>query len=90
MGRPTARNATASDFDQAAERWAHGFWLWVIPGGIVHWFAGLWWAALLYLLALWWFAAFVASSVQAHRLRKGTYRIPNPNNGAPDGDALNR
>jgi hypothetical protein len=31
----------------------------------------------------------VGASSAAMSLKKGTYRIPNPNNGAPDGDARN-
>lgn len=81
---PTARDATAADFDRAAERWANNFWCWLLVAGLIHWLAGLWWPALPYAFAAFSFAQSCGASVMAHKLRKGSYPIPNPNNGVPD------
>ena len=83
-----ARTATAADFDAAAQRHANSFWFWLIVAAVVYYFYG-WWAAAPGLLSVWSIISSVSATKQADRLRKGTYRIPNPNNGAPDGDVRN-
>lgn len=84
-----ARTATAADFDRAAARHANAFWLWAIISAAVAFFIG-WWALLPGLGAALSLLSSVQCTLSADHLRKGTYRIPNPNNGAPDGDANNR
>jgi hypothetical protein len=84
-----ARTATAADFDAAAQRNAHAFWVYAIVAGLVWWLASIWWAAFPAALALWCVYTSVGATMAARELRKGSYRVPNPNNGAPDGDATN-
>jgi hypothetical protein len=86
---PDARNATAADFDQAAQRSANAFWVFLIVSGVTYYFAG-WWAAIPSALAILGVVRSISSTRYAQQLRCGTYRIPNPNNGAPDGDARNQ
>ncbi|PHZ85934.1 hypothetical protein [Paremcibacter congregatus] len=83
-----ARNATAADFDSVAQQHADATWKWLILGGIIYYFFD-WWAIAPGLLALLAIVQSVSATLQAQKLRKGTYKIPNPNNGAPDGDARN-
>jgi MFS superfamily sulfate permease-like transporter len=80
--------ATAADFDAAAQRHANAFWLWLIGAAVV-WYFARWWAAIPAVLAAWAVASSVGATIMARRLRAGTYKLPNPNNGAPDGDARN-
>lgn len=83
-----ASTATAKDFDTAAQKHANAFWGWLIATGIVgfffHWFAVI--PAIFMILSI---AKSLSSTSCADQLRKGTFRIVNPNNGAPDGDANN-
>lgn len=65
-----ARTATAADFDLAAERHAHAFWVCFLAGAVVHWLAGLGWAIALYVLAGFLFTQFCGAAVMAHRTRK--------------------
>jgi hypothetical protein len=83
-----ARNATSADFEKMAQNHANSFWWWAILSGIIFFFAG-WYGAIPTSLGV--LSAFksVGATSAAMSLRKGTYRIPNPNNGAPDGDARN-
>ncbi|PCI32355.1 MAG: hypothetical protein COB54_07605 [Alphaproteobacteria bacterium] len=83
-----ARNATAADFDKAAQQKANSTWSWLIFAGIIYYFFD-WWAIIPGLLMLLNGVQSVSATLQARHLRKGTYKIPNPNNGAPDGDASN-
>jgi hypothetical protein len=84
-----ARTATASDFDKAAESSARAFWVAAIIAVALWWFAGLWYAAVPGLAALFFGFQVVSAGRAAAKLRAGLYRIPNTNNGAPDGDASN-
>lgn len=84
-----ARNATAADFDEAAQRQANAFWFFVVVGGLVWWFASPWWAIIPGALALVCAISSITSTRAALALRSGRYKIPNPNNGAPDGDMRN-
>lgn len=87
--KPTPRTATAADFDETAQRRANGAWLSLIFIPAL-WYSGPWWAPLFPAIGLAWFVATSISSARAgDKLRRGTYPIPNPNNGAPDGDARN-
>jgi len=73
--------ATAEDYDAIAKRNANGAWLSVILTAVCFFFGG-WMVALLpALLALWFVLGHIGCSNQAAALRKGTYPIPNPNNG---------
>lgn len=83
---PDARNATAADFDKAAQRHANASWVLLIISGVAYYFAG-WWAAIPGGLTILTIIQSISSTRCAQQLRNGTYRIPNPNNGAPDGDA---
>lgn len=84
-----ARTATARDFDKAAQRNADAFWLWLVVGGVV-WFLVSWgWAIIPAAVAVYCAFNSMYSTRAAQALRSGSYRIPNPNNAAPDGDASN-
>lgn len=84
-----ARTATASDFDKAAQRHAHAFWLLLVAAGIV-WLLVSWvWAVFPGAVAVLCAAQSVSATKAAHAIRSGSYRIPNPNVGAVDGDARN-
>jgi ribosomal protein L16/L10AE len=48
---------------------------------------GHWWAVIPAAFALFQIAQSVSATRAAEALRMGTYRIPNPNNGAPDGNS---
>ncbi|HNW92730.1 MAG TPA: hypothetical protein PKM88_07475, partial [bacterium] len=48
-----------------------------------------WWAIIPGLLTLLSMIQSIHATILAGQLRKGTYRLPNINNGAPDGDASN-
>lgn len=83
-----ASTATAKDFDNAAQKHANAFWVWLIATGIVGFF--LQWVAIIpaiFMILL--IIKSISSTSCADQLRKGTYRIANPNNGAPDGNANN-
>jgi len=83
-----ARTATAADFDAVAQSWANRTWFWGIAAAIVGFLAG-WFALIPGGLAALCIIKSVSSTLMAGKLRAGTYPIPNPNNGAPDGDARN-
>ena len=83
-----ARTAKAKDFDAAAQRHADAFWWWAIFSGATFFFAGGFGMIPGIIAVCCVFQSFGATSA-ADSLRKGTYPIPNPNNGAPDGDAHN-
>lgn len=83
-----ARTATAADFDAAAQKHANAFWFFLAVAGVTYYFLG-WWATIPGVLVIWAGISSVSATKQAINLRNGTYRIPNPNNGAPDGDARN-
>lgn len=84
-----ARTATSADFERVGEKHARAFWLWLIAAGIVWWLASIWWAAIPCALAALCAVQSIGCTLQADRIRKGAYRVPNVNNGAPDGDAVN-
>ena len=83
-----ARNATAQDFDRAAQEHANATWLWLILAGVIFYFFQ-WWAIIPAALGLFAIIQSISSTNQAGHLRNGTYKIPNPNNGAIDGNANN-
>lgn len=83
-----ARNATAKDFESAAQSKANAFWFWAIVAGIIA-FMWHWWAILPAVIAIFRMTQSIYATKMAGALRDGTYSIPNPNNGAPDGDAAN-
>lgn len=84
-----ATTATAGDFDKAAERHAHAFWLFLIVTGAVWWFASWGWAIIPGALALLSAIQSVGATRAAASIRDGSFPVPNPNTGAPDGDARN-
>jgi hypothetical protein len=81
-----ARTATAKDFDQAAQTKASSFWFWAVVAGVIGYFWH-WWATVPGLIAALRIVQSIHATKLAGALRAGTYPIPNPNNGAPDGDA---
>ena len=83
-----ARTATAADFDRAAQAHANATWFWGVVALAVGYFFH-WWAIAPGVFACIAILKSVSSTNCAVALRKGTYSIPNPNNGAPDGDANN-
>ena len=83
-----ASTATAKDFERSAQRNANAFWVYAIIAVAVG-FYFRWWATLPAALAILNVVKSVAATRCAGQLRNGTYRIPNLNNGAPDGDAAN-
>lgn len=84
-----ARNATAGDFDRAAQRNANAFWFWLVLAIALWWFTAWWWAIAAGVVALVCGGISISCTRTAGKLRSGTYPIFNPNNGAPDGDASN-
>jgi len=80
---PNARTATAKDFDKAAQNHANASWAFLIISAVVAYFWN-WWALIPVALWLLEVGQSISSTKQAGNLRKGTYRIPNPNNGKPD------
>lgn len=83
-----ARTATADDFDKIAQSHSNAFWGWLITS-VITWYFLHWWLLIPATLSLWSMTSSVSSSMMAKKLRDGTYKILNPNNGAPDGDANN-
>lgn len=83
-----ARTATAADFDTAAQKHANAAWFWVIVTGIIYYFFEGW-TVISGMMLVWAVISSIGATKQASALREGTYKIPNPNNGAPDGDARN-
>jgi hypothetical protein len=83
-----ARTATAADFDRAAQIHANSSWFWGIVTAVVVYFF-YWWAIIPGVLALLSIVKSVSSTKCAIALCNGTYSTPHPNNGAPDGDAMN-
>lgn len=86
--RLNSRTATAKDFDNAAQQHANASWFWLILAGIIFYYLD-WWAVIPTALCLLTVSQSISATKQAGNLRDGTYKIPNPNNGAPDGDANN-
>ncbi len=78
--RLNSKNSKASDFDEVAQTQANAFWFYLIVSGIVYHFYGLW-------FIIPFVTAFVVAffsvhcTITADKLRNGTYKIPNPNNG---------
>ena len=83
-----ARTATAVDFDASAQRWANQFWSWLFVTFLVAYFGG-WFALIPGIFAVLSAVKSIGSTMAGTQLRKGTYPIPNFNNGAPDGDIRN-
>jgi hypothetical protein len=86
-----ARSATAADFDASAQKHANAFWFWLVTAVGIYYFIG-WWAVFPALGAGWSAVSRVVTTIQAKKLRQGTYGISNPNNGvvgckAPDPDS---
>ncbi len=81
-----AKTATAANFDKVAQEHANATWFWLILAAIIFYFFE-WWALIPAVLGLFAIIQSVSSTKQAKHLRNGTYKIPNPNNGAPNGDA---
>ena len=81
-----ARTATARDFEASAYAHARMFWVWAVVGAVVA-FLFRWWALVPFALAVLSLIKSIGGGRAAQQLRQGTYPIPNPNNGAPDGDA---
>jgi hypothetical protein len=81
--------ATAADFDAAAARYAHTFWIWALIAAAAYFFAK-WWALIPLAFAVLSGARSMTSTNCADQLRHGKFRFANPNNGAPDGNATNR
>jgi len=79
-----AFNASAADFDRVAHRWANSFWLWLVVFGAVWVMTSIWWALIPAAFAVWAGYQSIESTRAATALRKGTYPLPNPNNGRPD------
>jgi hypothetical protein len=84
-----AHTATAKDFDRAAQRNANAFWVWAVIAAICSYYFR-WWGLIPGTLAILNIVKSVAATRCADQLRNGTYRLPNLNNGAPDGDVANR
>lgn len=82
-------SATAKDFDRPAQKKANSFWIYAISAAIVGYYFK-WWAILPAVMAIVAAAQSLSATRCADQLRRGTYRILNPNNGAPNGDASNR
>lgn len=83
-----ARKATAADFDRAAQHSATRFWFWLIVAGATFYIAK-WYAIVPGIFTMISALKSIFATRSAGQLREGTYPIPNPNNGAPDGDARN-
>lgn len=79
-----ARSASAKDFDRVAQNHASAFWWELIAAAVVWYFFSWWWAAIPALGAIWSAVKSVSATRCANQLRKGTYTIPNPNNGRSD------
>ena len=84
-----ANTATAADFDASAQAHANSFWVWAAILGLCWWFSLGWWVSLPAAMAILAIVRSVGCTRAADKLREGTFAIPNPNNGAPDGDAAN-
>ncbi len=84
-----ARTATAIDFDKAAQEHATAFWFLLIATALTWWLFSIWWSAIPAILAIFSAIRSVGATMAASSLRKGTYKIPNPNNGRPDNGARN-
>jgi hypothetical protein len=80
-----ANTATAKDFDKAAQRHANASWYYGILSGIIFYFFS-WWALIPGAMTLFVIIQSVSSTKMADNLRKGTYKIPNPNNGVDDSE----
>jgi len=83
-----ANNATAQDFENAAQGYANSSWRWFILAAVIFYFFN-WWAIIPLVFGIFAVVQSIGSTKQAGHLRGGTYTIPNPNNGAPDGNASN-
>lgn len=84
-----ANNATAEQFERAAQRHANAFWIWLVIALGLWWVSSAWWAAIPGFFAILKVFMSVDSTRAAGKLRAGTYETWNPNNGAPDGLASN-
>ena len=88
MSGVNARTATAADFEAAAQAHARAFWVYAALAGITAYFFR-WWAVIPALLATLMVIKSVGAGRAAQQLRAGTFPVPNPNNGAPEGDIAN-
>jgi hypothetical protein len=84
-----ARTATAADFDAAAQKQANASWFFLLVAIAVWYFKSIYWAIIPAVILLITIAQSVHATRMGQKLRDGTYPLPNPNNGAPDGDASN-
>lgn len=88
-GMVDARSATSADFDKAAHARARDFWLCLLATGLTWWLLKGWWFIAPALFTILEAVSSVSATRAAQKLRTGNYPLPNPNNGAPDGDARN-
>ena len=84
-----ARTATAADFDAAAQKHANASWFFLLVAIAVWYFTNIYWAIIPAVVLLITIVQSVQATRMGQKLRDGTYPLPNPNNGAPDGDASN-
>ena len=78
-----ARNATAKDFDAAAQKHANASWFYGILSIVIFIYLGpLGFIPLI--LTILSIIKSISSTKMAMDLRNGTYKIPNPNNGIDD------
>ena len=80
-----ARTATAKDFDNVAQKHANSAWGHLILSGLIFYFFE-WWALIPGVFCVFSIMRSVSSTIQAGKLRNGTYKIPNPNNGIDDSE----
>ena len=80
-----ARNATAKDFEAAAQSHANASWFYGILSVIIFNFLGFWGLIPLALTIISIIKS-TSSTKMAMDLRNGTYKIPNPNNGIDDSE----
>jgi len=80
--------ATSKDFDKSAQSKANQFWFFSVLAALIGYYLH-WWAVIPGAIALLSMIQSCHATKLADQLRKGTYRIPNLNNGAPDGNAAN-
>ena len=78
-----ARTATAKDFDNAAQQNANAAWFWLVIAALICYFFG-WWSLIPSALGALSVMQSVSATLNAGRLRDGTYKIPNLNNGVRD------
>ena len=77
-----AREAKASDFSKAAQNLANTTWVGAILTGVLWYFLDQWyWAIIPLIWTVFSIIRSISASRAAEKIRKGTFEIPNPNNG---------